>query len=94
MKRIISLLIILGVILLCAWGCASCPKETTVELMMTPFGPMVLGTDKDRYSEDKHSMEQFMSGEGWLTLEEWELYIKEQEKAQGQKEVEELKGDI
>ena len=85
MKRIILLLLALGMIFVFA-GCSTCPKQDTVEMMWTPFGPMTVYTEKDSYSEERHGEEQFMKGNGWLTLEEYEDLIKKYQQKQADPE--------
>ena len=74
MKHLTVLTIIaLGVMLLGIQGCITvCPKQSVVEMVLTPFGPMIVETPKDTYNEKYHSEEQFLQGGGWLTLEEYE----------------------
>ena len=87
--RTLSRLFILGVILVFV-GCATvCPPQAVVEIMWTPFGPIVIETGEDTYCEERHSKERFMRGDGWLTLEEYEAMAKKWEQ-----EAEEAEGSI
>ena len=76
MKRIISAILVLGVVLIFT-GCATiCPKQTVVETVWTPFGPMTIQIERDTFCEERHSEERFIEGNGWLTLEEYEALVK------------------
>ena len=66
-------LLILGVFLLFT-ACAHCPREDVVHAIITPFGPMVLKTEKGTYDAENHSLEQFKQFDGWITLEEYEAW--------------------
>jgi hypothetical protein len=53
-------------------------------MVYTPFGPMVMETERDSYCEERHSRQRFMRADGWLTLEEyeaWEAELKEKQEA-------------
>ena len=68
-------------------GCATkCPKYDTVEWVLTPFGPIIVETEKDTYSEEFHSLELFKQGIGWITSEEWDELVKEYERQKQEKE--------
>jgi len=66
-------LLIIGLFLLFT-ACATCPKYDVVILANSPFGPIVMGTEKGTYTEKYHSLEQFLNGEGWITLEEFNAW--------------------
>ena len=81
---------ILGLILLLT-GCVTvCPKQSIVEMVWTPIGPMIVQTERDTYSEERHSEERFIEGTGWLTLEEYEglteKYKQEQSEVEKEKD--------
>lgn len=65
-------------------GCATtppcCPDLDVADLILTPYGPIVVITDKDHYCKDQHSLEKFLTGHGWITLEEYEAWKAELEK--------------
>ena len=79
--RTLSRLFILAVLLLFfVGGCGPCPNQDIVQCVITPFGLMVVQTDKNNYAEEFHSLEQFKDGTGWITLEEYKAWIAELEK--------------
>lgn len=55
----------------------ACPKYDVVQLVMTPFGPMVIQTKKDSYAEKYHSLKQFKHFSGWITFEEYRAWQQE-----------------
>ena len=61
-------------------GCAAnkvmCPAQDTIDIVWSPYGSMIIQTDKGAYSEDRHSLEKFKKGDGWITLEEYKVWIK------------------
>ena len=76
MKRVITLFIMFGLFSLFV-SCA-CPKHDSIIAVFTPFGPMLIETEKDTFSEKNHSKEKFFIGEGWITTEEYENLIESQ----------------
>ena len=67
------------------YGCATnkviCPSEDVVDFVLTPYGPIVLQTEKGRYStEENHSLEGFLALDGWITLEEYRAWKAELQK--------------
>lgn len=65
-------------------GCAAnklmCPTQDTIDMVWTPYGAMIISIETGAYSEDRHSLEQFKDGTGWITLEEYEAWVAELEK--------------
>ena len=89
MKHLTALTIIaLGVMLVFSSCVTVCPKQSVVEMVWTPIGPMVVQTERDTYCEERHSLERFLNGTGWLTAEEYDAYTE-----QFKQELEEEKPD-
>lgn len=57
-----------------------CPSQDIVEWVYTPYGAMMIETQKNIYGEDRHSLEKFKEMDGWITLEEYEAWVAELEK--------------
>ena len=78
--------LILGVILVFLGGCTAnklmCPAQDTIDMVWTPFGSVIIQTEKGAYSKERHSIEKFKEGDGWITLEEYEAWVAELEKEQ------------
>ena len=60
-----------------------CPPQDIVEWLHTPYGLAVIQTDKNFYSEKNHSIELFMQGQGWITVEEYKELEKQYQKEGG-----------
>ena len=93
MKILLAALVfvIIG-ILVVLLGCATkCPKYDIVEWVLTPFGPIIVETEKDTYSEEFHSLELFKQGIGWITSEEWDELVEEYERQKRKQEKEDTK---
>ena len=96
MRTLLSRLFILGVILVFFGGCnlesqlikqitigkTTCPQYDVIFGVMTPFGVMTLHMDKGNFNEENHSLEQFEDATGWISLEEYKVWIKELQKKQ------------
>ena len=60
----------------------SCPIQDIVEWFHSPSGSAVIQTEKNFYCEENHSIELFMQGQGWVTVEEYEAWLAEVEEEQ------------
>ena len=56
-----------------------CPPQTIVEWVHFPFGSVVVETGKGFYSEEYHSLDLFIKGLGWITVEEYEEWEKQEQ---------------
>jgi len=80
---------VLLIFVLLAFVSCACPKYNVVDRGMSPFGPIIIQTNKDHYNEKNHSLEKFLNSDGWITLEEFEAWRAEQiKKYQEQKKLE------
>jgi len=53
-----------------------CPPVNAVHLVLTPFGVAAIEAKKGTYEESKHSLGKFLVFEGWITPEEFDVYLK------------------
>ena len=58
-----------------------CPPQDIIEWIITPYGAILVLTEKGLYSEDRHSLERLIDLDGWITLEEYEAWAIEIEEA-------------
>ena len=59
-----------------------CPAQDTIDMVWTPYGWIIISTEKDTYNQERHSLEKFIEGDGWITVEEyeaWQAELAEQE---------------